>query len=436
MTRIPPGSRLPDTIADFLGSARFSAALTQAILGTVLLAEPARALVGWPGLIAALTTLVVFSALSLVAKRGDYEWRGLLPISLLVFVGWCALTVLWSRYQWITVAGVLYQLTVMFLGVYVAIARDLIQIVRASGDVLRLVLVVSISLEVLSGLLIDTPLRFLGIQGNLDVGGPIQGLLGGRNALGAVALIAAITFAVEYYTRSVRRGLALGSFVAAAIVVLLTRSPVIGGTFLVLAAAAVALVGLRRTHLESRRTWQVALLALGLVGAGIVVALRGQLIVALNAQSEFQLRAQLWRELLRLGGLNQFEGWGWLGWWRTDVVPYVFLTDRGTVSTDSALSSFVDLYFQTGVVGLVIFLTFAGLAFVRSWLLASDKRSVSYLWTPLVLVVLGVVSLAESITIVEWGWLLLVVCALKAAQDKSWRGVLASTSGGVPSSRI
>jgi hypothetical protein len=39
-----------------------------------------------------------------------------------------------------------------------------------------------------------------------------------------------------------------------------------------------------------------------------------------------------------------------------------------------------------------------------------------------VLVVLGVVSLAESVTIVEWGWLLLVICAIKAAQDKSWRG--------------
>jgi O-antigen ligase len=222
----------------------------------------------------------------------------------------------------------------------------------------------------------------------------------------------------------VRRGLAVGSFLAAVIVVALTRSPVIGGTFLVLAAATLALVGLRGTHLESRRAWQVALLAIALVGAGIVTALRGQLIVALNAQGEFQLRTQLWRELLRLGGLNQFEGWGWLGWWRTDVVPYLFLADRGSVSTDSALSSFVDLYFQTGVVGLVAFLIFAGLAFGRSWLLASDKRSVSYLWTPLVLVVLGVVSLAESVTIVEWGWLLLVVCAIKAAQDKSWRGML------------
>jgi exopolysaccharide production protein ExoQ len=310
----------------------------------------------------------------------------------------------------------------MFLGVYVAIARDLIQIVRAAGDVLRLVLLASITLEVLSGLLIDTPIRFLGIQGNLDVGGPIQGILGARNSLGAVALIAAVTFAVEYFTRSVRRGLAVGSFLAATMVVALTRSPVIGGAFLVLAAATVALVGLRRTHLESRRAWQVALLLIGLVGTGLVIALRGQLIVALNAQSEFQLRAQLWRELLRLGGLNQFEGWGWLGWWRTDTVPYLFLADRGSVDTDSALSSFVDLYFQTGVVGLVIFLIFAGLAFGRSWLLASDKRSVSYLWTPLVLVVLGVVSLAESVTLVEWGWLLLVVCAIKAAQDKSWRG--------------
>jgi exopolysaccharide production protein ExoQ len=42
-------------------------------------------------------------------------------------------------------------------------------------------------------------------------------------------------------------------------------------------------------------------------------------------------------------------------------------------------------------------------------------------WTALVLVVLVVSSLAESVTLVEWGWVLLVICAVKAAQGRSWR---------------
>ena len=422
--------RLPEQISDILGSARFSAALTLTILGTVFLSSAVRSMIGWPGLVAIVATLVPLAAASLLAKRGDYEWRGLPPISLLVFVAWCALTVLWSQYQWTTVSGVLYQLAVGFLAAYVAIARDLIQIVRAVGDVLRAILVLSIILEVLSGLLIDLPIRFLGVQGNLDEGGPIQGLLGDRNALGTVALVAAVTFAIEYFTRSVRRGVAIGSFVTACVVVLFTRSPVMGGVFVVLALGALALLFLRRTPQESRRIWQIALLTVAIVGTMIVVALRGPLILSLNAEQEFNARAALWRDLLRLGGLNQFEGWGWVGFWRPDIAPYTILSDvgpgtgLGTETTMSALGTFVDLYFQAGLVGLLLFLAFAGLAFVRAWLLASDKRSLSYVWTPLVLVVLAVVALAESIVLVEWGWMLLVICVVKAAQDKSWRGLL------------
>jgi len=38
--------------------------------------------------------------------------------------------------------------------------------------------------------------------------------------------------------------------------------------------------------------------------------------------------------------------------------------------------------------------------------------------------VLIVTSLAESTVLVEAGWLLLLICALTAAQGKSWRSAL------------
>jgi len=46
------------------------------------------------------------------------------------------------------------------------------------------VFVVSLALEVLSGVLIDMPIAFLGIDAHLAQGGPISGLLGNRNELG------------------------------------------------------------------------------------------------------------------------------------------------------------------------------------------------------------------------------------------------------------
>ena len=63
---------------------------------------------------------------------------------------------------------------------------------------------------------------------------------------------------------------------------------------------------------------------------------------------------------------------------------------------------------------------------MRAWLLASSRRSVVYVWPALMLVVIAVTSFAESFALGEGGWMLLVVCAVKAARDMSWRDALAA----------
>jgi hypothetical protein len=72
-------------------------------------------------------------------------------------------------------------------------------------------------------------------------------------------------------------------------------------------------------------------------------------------------------------------------------------------------------------VGLAIFVGFLGLTFVRSWLLASRRRSIVFAWPALVLVALILSGLAESIFLVEFGWFAVVVCSVKAARELSWR---------------
>ncbi len=232
--------------------------------------------------------------------------------SLLVLVGWCAATLLWTAYQPDAVGGVLYLAASAFLAVYVGVVRDLIQIVRAGGDVLRLVLVSSLALEVLAGLLIDGPIPFLGIRGALERLGPIQGLLGERNALGIVALVAAVTFAVELMTRSVSRGRGVFSLVVALLVASLTRSSVILGTFLVLAVAALAILGLRHLARQARPLANSAVLVLAAGVAVLVVAFRSPVLQVLQARPDYLQRVALWREMLRLIDLNTIEGWGFV----------------------------------------------------------------------------------------------------------------------------
>nr|RZI37437.1 hypothetical protein BJQ95_00095 [Cryobacterium sp. SO1] len=383
-----------------------------------------RSLVGWPGLLAALVCLVVLATASMIARRHSIEWHGLLPLSILFFLVWCALSVLWSEYALYTVAGIAYQLAFAFLAIYVALVRDTIQIVRATGDVLRLLLGLSIVLEVVSGLLLDLPIVFLGIQGNIGLLGPIQGVFGSRNVLGLVSLIAAISFIIELRSRSVRPGRAAGSIALAFLGLVLTHSPVFVVVASAVGIAALALYWLRRTPAENRWLLQLSLLGTTVLAALFAFVGRTRIIDLLNAGSEFETRSSLWREMWRLVELHPLEGWGWTGIWPQGVSPYGWLEFVTGSRHSSALNAFLDVYFQVGLVGFLSFVVLVALAFIRSWLLASNKKPVVYVWSPLVLVVLLVTSAAESTVLVEFGWLLLLICSVKAAQGQSWRRLL------------
>ena len=404
----------------FFAAPRFTHALATAAIGVSVLATAIRPLMGWAGLIAIVGALVLFGAASLYARRESIEWQHLVPISLLVFVGWAAVSVFWSQYQWATLGGLAYLLAFSALGLYIALVRDTIQIVRAFGDVLRFVLVASIVLEIFSGLLVDAPIRFLGIQAHLGEGGPIQGLLGTRNQLGIVALIAAVTFGTELRTRSIRPDLAIGSLVLAAATMAFTRSPLIGGVIVVLGGAIVALYALRRVKPSRRTVAQLALLAAVAVAALVAWASRARIIELTNAGGELDFRLTLWQRMLTLIDLNPVEGWGWLGYWRAEISPFQAfgVSERVPVS---GLNAYLDVWFQLGFVGVVIFVGLAGLAFVRSWLLAGQRRSVVFAWPALVLVVLLTSALFESSLLVEYGWLTFVVCCVKAARELTWR---------------
>ena len=407
-----------------LASPKFAAALTLIILATAFSTHLLRSVMGWAGLIGILGGLVVLAVASLLARRPIVEWHGLLPISIIVFVAWCALSGVWSGYVTETIIGVSYQITVGFLAIYVALVRDTFQVVRAIGDVLRVLLGLSIVLEVLSGLLLDLPIAFLDVVGDIDQLGPIQGIFGSRNVFGLIALIAAVTFYVELRARSIPRGLGLGSIWLAGICLVLTRSPVVVVVAICVTVAALALYRLRRTPVAGRRMLQLGLLSAALVAAGAAWLGRTTIIDTLNAGSEFEARYSLWSEMWRLVELHPLEGWGWAGIWPQEVTPYgwlEFTTGRGHLT---GLNAYLDVYFQVGLVGFLAFLALVLLAFVRSWLLASNKRSLVYVWAPLMLVTLLVTSAAESTILFEFGWLLLVICAVKAAQGLSWRSAL------------
>lgn len=405
----------------FLGSARLASALSTTAISLGVFAWSLHRMIGWAGLIGVLAALIALCAGSLFARRASIDWTGLVPISLLIFVGWAAASVFWSQYQWATVGGVAYLVAFTALGLYVALVRDTIQIIRSFGDVLRLLLVASLVLEVFSGLLIDAPIRFLGIAGNLDHGGPISGLLGNRNELGLLTVIAGISFAIEWRTRSVPAPLAAGSIAVAVIALALTKSPIAWGTAVVAALAMLVLYGIRRLPAARRRVWQFVALGAAAAGALIVWALRSPIVDALNAGGELNFRLRLWQQIWSIVPLHSVEGWGWVGQWNTNIPPYSLLGPNPDRPSTSAVNAYLDVWLQLGIIGVAAFVLLLGLAFTRSWLLAVRQRSVIFAWPAVVLAALVTVSVAESSILFEFGWLTFVVCCVKASQSLSWR---------------
>ena len=57
-----------------------------------------------------------------------------------------------------------------------------------------------------------------------------------------------------------------------------------------------------------------------------------------------------------------------------------------------------------------------------------------YAWTPLILIALLIDSMFESFTLVGIGWLMLVLCAVRAGLSRSWRERIdaASETSGLP----
>ena len=381
---------------------------------------------GWAGFLAAVVTALVLMALSFLARQDEISWRALLPISLLVFLIWSAATLVWSGYKWATVGGLAYLVAFTLIALFVAISRDTIQIVRAFGDVLRAVLGASLFIEVFSGILIDRPLPFLGVHGNLGTLGPISGIEPSRDQLGLVAIIGAISFVTEHRTRSVPRLTSVASLVVAGLCIVFTQSPVIAFAVVMVGVAAAVIYGVRRVRPERRRAWQFVVLGLATVGFGLLGVFRGPIVRLFNASGDLNYRLDLWRQVIALIGFNPLQGWGWVGAWRTEVFPFTALSSVPDRPADTALNAFLDVWLQLGIIGLIVFIGMIGLAFTRSWLLAGARRSVVYAWPAATLVALIIVSLAESSILVEFGWMTFVICCVKASQELSWRSALQS----------
>ncbi|MFD5225021.1 O-antigen ligase family protein [Microbacterium sp. NPDC058342] len=408
-------------VVSLLASAEFARAYTIAGLAAAFGSFLIERLTSTVTLATIVTMLAITGIGMLFARRDELTLLRFAPTSLVGFLALALISVLWSTDRSETLSGwaTLFGYTV--IAITIGHVRDTLQTVRALGDTLRWLLALSLGLEVLSGILLDMPFPALGIEGNLALGGSVQGIFGTRNMLGFVAVVGLITFVIEWRTQSITRRVGTLSIALGAFLALLSASP----SVVVLAAgvgvATTALTIVRHTPAHRRVGVQWALGALVAAALAVAFGIRHLIIRMLDAGSDFSTRADLWNTILDYVAQKPLTGYGWFGPWAPSDSPFTAINFALSDHHRTALNSYFDLLLQLGWIGLALFLVLGGVATVRSWLVASVRRSVVYAWTPLMLVTLAVESMFESFTLTGAGWLLLVLCALRAGQTRSWR---------------
>jgi exopolysaccharide production protein ExoQ len=407
-----------------------------ATFGLFLLAagDVFRYTLSWYGWGAVVLIMFGLTVIELVRMKVDLRR---LPYPLIAYVVIATASIAWSAYPGASAIGVAGLLVTATFGLYLATAIDLTTFVRCLGTALRWILGLSLLFELFVATVIrdkvlpfwvdwsgldKIPAAFYWSRDLLFEGGRIQGIVGNANLLAFAALLAVIVFGVQIAARATSRFWTSAWMLVALGVLALTRSSTV-----FVAGAAVAIVALylwivRRVPAERRIPWYIGGAAIAAAGAALVVVFRGPLLALLGKSPDLTNRLGIWDTVLGLANERPAVGWGWVGYWAPWVDPYQDLVVIKGVHYYQAHNAWVDMFLQLGIVGLVVFGGLVVSTLGRSWARAVDlprtRGKAIGLLPILVMVMLIVHSLAESRLLIEIGFALLVVFAIRTRSNR------------------
>ena len=436
-----------------LDDRRFRLGFAVVALFTVLAGDAWRYSLSWYGFGVIAIVLSVIGVLLLVRNRDS--WRiSRLPYPLLAFLALATVSVAWSFYPGATLLGLFVTYLTVIIGLTLAVILSWHDVLLVLGRTLRIIIGLSLLFELVVSVILRSPLLPFWPSPGIDYsnlpdkipkllfwsrnelfvdGGKIQGIVGNSSLLAQAALLGLIVFGIQLAARSVGR--AGWVWLAVALVAIgLTRSATI---FLAIAALlvvtlAVVLVRRARTPRERAGTYGGIVAVVVVLVAGAIASQR-VILSLLGKNSELTGRTEIWQHVIHTWLERPAFGWGWISYWVPWAYPFtdkkLLYVEAGGVQVLHAHDAWLDVLFQLGVVGLVVFAALVLSTLWRSWQLAVDrsftgpKDSGSYSWLSLlpllVLVAQLIQSIAESRILVEGGWLLLILWAVKTKWDRS-----------------
>ncbi len=432
---------------------------------TLLAGDAWRYSIGWWGFGAIAVVIVAFSIMLLVHYRAT--WRASrLPYPLIAFVGLATLSLAWSFYPGATALGLLTTVMTIVIGIAFAIAFSWDEILRALGTSLRLIMGLSLLFELVVSIVVRAPvLPVVAAPGvsystytkipellywsrdqlfTVYDGGKIQGIVGNSSLLAFAAFLAIIVFGIQFANKTTNRPLTAFWLLTAVANLLFTRSATITLGLVAAAIVLAALLLVRRARTPGARTATYWSMAGVLVAAGgLAVVFRNPLLALLGKSEDLTGRVGIWQTVIGLAQQRPIQGWGWVSYWVPWVSPFDHLVFRNGVRQLHAHNAWIDIWFQLGIIGLIVFGALVLSTTFRSWTFATDRpqtapglpgRYTAVTFLPLLVVVALVVqSLAESRLLVEYGMFLLTLIAVKSKRSPEYDLLLAAkpAPGGV-----
>lgn len=411
-------------------------------LFTLLAGDFWRNLIGWAGflvLVAVLATVLTVTVTRAGLWRSFSQHR--IPKSLVAFLALAVVSIAWSFYPGASALGVVAQLATTVAAVFLATTLGWPALLVALGRATRWVIGLSLAFELVVAVFVRQPIlpfwvdygdgklprAFYWSLGELFHGGPIQGIVGNRNLLAFVAVLALVCVVLEYFSRTLKKSRTLTWLVLILATLALTRSGTAMISLVAVVVVAVIVLLVRRVAPKNRRYV--------VLGSGVLAALIGVAAIVFNRQllalfgksSDFTGRVDIWNSVSELAAQRPAFGWGWVSYWAPWVEPFTNLAERKGVTYLQAHSAWLDVQFQLGTVGLVLFIAVVLATVHRSWwfavshqLTATGQKQPYLAVTLLPILILAALiaqSFLESRLLIEGGWTLLVVFTLKTKLD-------------------
>lgn len=366
-----------------------------------------------------------------------FPWRRL-PWVALGYAALALVSALWSRWPNATMLTWLLLTAMTLTAMLVSTMLTWQEIARALSTTLKLILGLSLAIELWVALVPQHPLLpnfaelppgkidpvSYWVRGNLLNSGRIQGIVGNAHTLAMMCLLALIVFGVLYAAQARRRGIQI-AWAALALVLLVKAASTtvylgIGVLLLVLAAALVARTAKTPT---TRRNVYISFTVVLAGGATAAVLLRDQVLALFGKNADLTGRLQIWQAVWERAITRPIFGNGfsspWVPW---DPAFDGWILNHG-ITVFHAHDMWLDVLLQLGAVGVVL-MALAWLALTwRAWFFAVDRPrwdlDANRPHSPIALLPLLITTsllfegLAESAPIMLWGWLLLVLLSFK-----------------------